>query len=41
VVDGVLLATAARHGLTLVTRNAKDCGGRGVPVLNPWGVQGV
>ncbi|HEV2147023.1 MAG TPA: type II toxin-antitoxin system VapC family toxin [Longimicrobiaceae bacterium] len=36
VVDGLLLATCAAHGLTLVTRNERDCGNRGVPVLNPW-----
>jgi predicted nucleic acid-binding protein len=35
-VDGLLLATAAVHGLTLVTRNERDCAGHGVPVLNPW-----
>jgi toxin FitB len=36
VVDGLLLATAARHDLALVTRNERDCRDRGVPVLNPW-----
>lgn len=35
-VDGLLLATASVHGLTLVTRNESDCAARGVPVLNPW-----
>jgi predicted nucleic acid-binding protein len=35
-IDGLLLATAAAHGLTLVTRNLRDCEGRGVEVLNPW-----
>lgn len=35
-VDGLLLATAARHDLTFVTRNARDCADRGVPVLDPW-----
>ena len=35
-VDGLLLATASVHGLTLVTRNEADCAARGVPVLNPW-----
>lgn len=34
--DGLLLATAAVHGLTVVTRNERDFAGRGVPVLNPW-----
>lgn len=36
VVDGLLVATCAAHGLTLVTRNERDCGNRGVPILNPW-----
>lgn len=34
--DGLLLATAAVHGLTVVTRNERDFANRGVPVLNPW-----
>ena len=37
VVDGLMLATAQANDLTLVTRNAGDCGDRGVPVLDPWG----
>ena len=37
VVDGLLLATARAHQLTFVTRNLRECGDRGVPVLNPWG----
>lgn len=36
VIDGLLLATCAAHGLTLVTRNERDCGDRGIPILNPW-----
>ena len=36
VIDGLLLATAGAHGLTLVTRNVSDCAGRGVAVLDPW-----
>ncbi|MBI4513506.1 MAG: type II toxin-antitoxin system VapC family toxin [Gemmatimonadetes bacterium] len=36
VIDGLLLATAAVHRLTLVTRNEADCRDRGVPVHNPW-----
>lgn len=36
VIDGLLLATAVVHDLTLVTRNERDCRDRGVPVLNPW-----
>lgn len=35
-IDGLLLATARVHDLTLVTRNERDCAGRGVAVLNPW-----
>jgi predicted nucleic acid-binding protein len=34
--DGLLVATAIVHGMTLVTRNERDCAGRGVPTLNPW-----
>lgn len=36
VIDGLLLATALEHDLTFVTRNIRDCGDRGVPVLDPW-----
>jgi predicted nucleic acid-binding protein len=36
VVDGLLLATAAVHGLTLATRNTQHCAGRGVDVVDPW-----
>jgi toxin FitB len=36
VIDGLLLATSRAYGLTLVTRNAGDIEGRGVPVLNPY-----
>jgi len=35
-VDGLLLATAKAHDLTFATRNVRDCGDRGVEVLNPW-----
>jgi hypothetical protein len=34
--DGFLAATAAVHGLTLVTRDAADFPGASVPLLNPW-----
>jgi predicted nucleic acid-binding protein len=40
IVDGLLLATAAVHGLSLVTRNEADCAARGVPVINPWRASG-
>ena len=36
VVDGLLLATAQVHGLTVVTRNVDDFVQRGVPVENPY-----
>jgi hypothetical protein len=36
VVDGLMLATAARHGLILVTRNVSDCAQRGHPVFDPF-----
>jgi predicted nucleic acid-binding protein len=36
VVDGILVATAIEHGLTLVTRNVRDFAGLGPVLLNPW-----
>ncbi len=36
VVDGLIAATAAVHGLTVVTRNVKDVEPSGIPLLNPW-----
>lgn len=36
VIDGLLAATAATHGLTLVTRNDRDVAGLGAIVLNPF-----
>ena len=36
VVDGLLLATAGVHGLTIVTRNVKDFDQRGVPIHDPY-----
>ena len=35
-IDSLLVATASRHGLMLVTRNLRDVQGLGVQVLNPW-----
>jgi hypothetical protein len=35
-IDSLLVATAAQHGLTLVTRNLRDVQGLGVQVINPW-----
>jgi toxin FitB len=35
-IDSLLVATALRHGLSLVTRNVRDVQGLGVQVINPW-----
>jgi toxin FitB len=35
-IDSLLAATAAQHGLTMVTRNEKDFSDLGVMVVNPW-----
>lgn len=35
-IDSLLAATAAQHGLILVTRNLRDVQGTGVEVINPW-----
>lgn len=34
--DALIAATAAVHGLTLVTRNSADFAASGVRLLNPW-----
>lgn len=34
--DGLIAATALRHGLHLITRNVKDFEVTGVLLLNPW-----
>jgi predicted nucleic acid-binding protein len=34
--DAFTAATAETHGLTLVTRNVKDFGHVGIPLLGPW-----
>lgn len=36
IADGLLVATAIVHRMTLVTRNERDCAGRGALTLNPW-----
>ena len=35
-VDGLIAATALRHGLHLMTRNVADFEATGVMLLNPW-----
>jgi len=34
--DGLIAATALRHGLHLMTRNIKDFQETGVLLINPW-----
>ena len=34
--DLIIAATAAHHGLTVVTRDTADFERAGVPLLNPW-----
>ena len=34
--DALIAATALVHGLTVVTRNAKDFAPTGVPTIDPW-----
>lgn len=36
VVDGLIAATAIRHGMHVVTRNVKDFEPTGVLIVNPW-----
>ncbi len=36
VADGLIAATAKRHGLHVVTRNVRDFEGCGVLAMNPW-----
>lgn len=35
-IDGLLAATAIRHGMSLVTRNTHDFEDLGLSVINPW-----
>ena len=35
-IDSLLAATAAHHGLSLVTRNVRDFADFGLEVINPW-----
>ncbi|MFY8216574.1 MAG: type II toxin-antitoxin system VapC family toxin [Chthoniobacterales bacterium] len=39
--DSLIAATAAVHGLTLVTRNIDDFAPTRVPILNPWDKVGI
>lgn len=34
--DGLIAATALRHGLHVVTRNVRDFDATGVLIVNPW-----
>ena len=36
IADGLIAATAAEHGLTVVTRNVKDFGALGLQIFSPW-----
>lgn len=35
-IDALIAATAAVHGMKIVTRNVNDMAGMGVPILNPF-----
>ena len=35
-IDSLLAATAAQHGLRMVTRNTRDFADLGLDVINPW-----
>ena len=35
-IESLLIARAAQHGMTLVSRNVRDVEGLGAPVLSPW-----
>jgi toxin FitB len=39
--DALIAATAQVHGLVLVTRNVSDFAQTGIPIVNPWEVQGA
>lgn len=40
-IDGLIAATALRHGLALMTRNVDDFAATGVRLNNPWAAPGV
>lgn len=35
-VDGLIAATALRHGMTIMTRNTRHFASSGVPLIDPW-----
>lgn len=35
-IDGLIAATALRHGLAVMTRNVRDFEAAGVVIVNPW-----
>lgn len=37
VIDNLLGATAAQHGLSMITRNGRDLAALDLDVINPWG----
>ena len=41
VVEALLAATASVNDLVLVTRNASDVAGLGIPILNPFDLSGI
>lgn len=34
--DGLIAATALRHGMTIITRNTRHFASSGVPLIDPW-----
>lgn len=40
-IDSLLAATAAAHGLCMVTRNTRDFEGLGIDLFNPWSGAGL
>lgn len=34
--DGLIAATALRHGMYVMTRNTKHFGATGAPIIDPW-----
>lgn len=36
VADGLIAASALRHGLRVMTRNTRDFASSGVPLIDPW-----